>query len=147
MKAIRKEPGKAPVVIELRDGSYASIRFAIDAEPGSAMTGPGVRCWCDDDALRKRPRPALNLERPSDGAPIFGTVVVLGEDETGEPCSLDDGQSALWMATLALCGVDGDFTWRAAALADLEPRIHPDDVAAFRQLRDLAVRSTLGGDR
>lgn len=64
MRALRKEPGKAPAVIELADGSYASIRDAIDGAPGTAMTGPGVRCYCDDDALRKRPRPPLNLERP-----------------------------------------------------------------------------------
>lgn len=72
---------------------------------------------------------------------------MLGDDDAGEPCGLDDRQAALWMATLALCGVDADGTWRAAALAHLQPRIHADDVSAFRQLRGLAVRSTIGSDR
>lgn len=139
MKAIIKRPGEAPESIDVADGSYETLRKLLGAEPGSCITGDGVSClvrvWCDDDALRKTPRPSLNLVRPSDGAPIHGTVVAMG-DCGGDAVSLDDRECALWMSTLALIGHTGDGDhWRSNALCKLEPLIHSDDRARYEDLR------------
>lgn len=135
IRVIVKHPGAAPFITEIK-GDYRSLRAAIDAVPGSCITHRGIRVWCDDDALRKDPVPPLNLIRPTDGAPVHGSVIVVGEDGPNT-CSLDDRQVALWMATLALIGVDDASTWRAKALDELVPRIHAADATPFSQLRSV----------
>jgi len=137
MRVIIKHPGAAPTIADIA-GSYESLRAALGADPGSCITYPGVRVWCDDDALLKTPLPKLNLIRPSDAAPVHGIVAVLGE-EGPDCCGLDDRQVALWMATLSLIGVDELATWRAAALDQLVPLVHDQDRAMFEQLRKLVA--------
>lgn len=137
MRVIVKHHDAKPLATDLdvRGGKYEAIRAAIGGrDPGSCITHIGVRVWCDDDALQREPFPPLNLVRPNDGAPIHGSVVVVGEDGP-EMCDLTDRQIALWMATLALIGVDRAGTWRLDALDELVPLIHDVDAEMFDQLR------------
>lgn len=133
MRVIVKHAGAAPFTLDI-SGSYESLCGALGAAPGSCITHPGVRVWCDDDALFKRPVPQLNLIRPSDGSPIHGTVIATGEDGP-DTCALDDRQVALWMATLALIGVDDLGTWRRKAIDELARHVHDVDAAMFAKLR------------
>lgn len=134
MRVILKHPAEAPCIYTMPDARYPTISFALGrVNVGSCITHAGIRVLCDDDALRKRPQPALNLVRPTDNAPVHGAVMVIGEE--GDYCSLLDRQVALWMATIALIAVDERRTWRAAALRQLVPLIHEEDVGMFTQLR------------
>lgn len=133
MLVIIKPPGEAPFTRDIA-GNYESLRNALGAEPGACITNPGIRVWCDDDYMRKDPLPPLNLIRPSDGHPIHGTVVCVGEDGP-DTVALDDRQCALWLATLALIGVDETDTWRIAALNKLARGVQDVDAGMFEQLR------------
>lgn len=134
MRVITKQPDRAPSIHEIPDAEYRTLSFALGrVNVGSCITHAGVRVLCDDDALRKKPVPPLNLIRPTDNAPVHGDVLVIGEDH--DYCSLHDRQVALWMATIALIAVDARATWRAAALRELVPRIHAEDIGMFTQLR------------
>lgn len=140
MRVVRKDPGTAPVAVDIvtgprNTGVLQALQTAIGGNPGSCITHDGVRVWCDDDALVKKPRPPLNLVRPTDSAPIHGTVVVTGEDEHGGSIGLTDRQVALWMATLTLIGFYNNDSGRHATLAHLSQRIHPDDKQDFTELQ------------
>lgn len=109
-----------------------------------------ARAWCALGALRSStqaqmesvgasPDPIDGPERhrpvrvrPSDGHPIHGIVVALGQDGQ-ECCALDDRQCALWMATLAF-EMPGDH-WRRPELVKLERLIHRDDRGDYDELR------------
>jgi hypothetical protein len=130
MRVIVKHPGARPLTLEIE-----SLRAELGVVRCSCMThDDGVRVWCDDKYLRKSPVPPLNLIRPTDGHPIHGTVIVTGENGP-DMWSLDDRQVALWMATMALLGVDRPGAWRDSALVELVPLIHDVDREMFEQLR------------
>jgi hypothetical protein len=147
MRVILKEPALAPCIYQIPDARYETLRFALGrVNVGSCITHQGIRVLCDDDALRKAPVPRLNLIRPTDNAPVHGAVMVIGEDRDYLP--LDDRQVALWMATIALIGVDVANVWRTAALKELVPRIDAADRAMFKQLCSIvALRSPKLGAR
>lgn len=134
MRVIVKHPGAAPFTHDIGT-SHEALCIALGASPGLCISAhSGGRVWCDDDALCKDPKPQLNLIRPTDSSPIHGTVIVTGSDGP-DTCALDDRQVALWMATIALIGVDEFATWRSSALDELAPKVHDLDAAMFEELR------------
>ncbi len=138
MRVIVKHPDQPPAVADLDMRAIEKLLGSVE----SCMSGPGVKAHCDGDGLGKELR--LNLIRPSDGAPIVGPVVVFGYDGPNER-GLTEREVALWMATLAVTGVDKDESWRAAAIASLSPLVHDQDRAMYQQLARLVgdVASTL----
>lgn len=133
MRVIIKHPRQAPFSTTIGSDYKALASFCGDA-PASCISHGSIRVWCDDEAMQRRPRPDLNLIRPTDGWPVLGTVVCTSTDGP-DTASLDDRECALWLATLALIGVDPREQWRRAALAELVPHIHIGDAALFDRLR------------
>lgn len=134
MKVIIKRPGQRPEVSEIASG-YQSIKAIIGGWFERAMTGPDVFVYCDEDGLSKDL--PMNLVRPSDGSAIVGTVVavgVVGDDER----SLTERETALWLATLSVIGVDDEEAWRESALEEFEPLIHVDDRQMYSRIADKA---------
>lgn len=130
MRVIVKHPDQPPATADLDMRAIENLLGSVE----SCMSGPGVKAHCDGDGLGKGL--ALNLIRPSDGAPIVGPVVVFGYDGPNER-GLTDREVALWMATLAVIGVDGpngDASWRPGAIASLERQVHDEDRAAYDRL-------------
>lgn len=138
MRVIVKHPDAAPFTLDIGP-TYDALRAALGATPGSCISHPGVRVWCDDEYMRKDPMPPLNLIRPTDEHRIHGTVIVTGEDGP-EMRDLDDRQVALWIATLSLISAPG--AWRSAELlADLASKVHDVDAAMYELLRASVARS------
>jgi hypothetical protein len=133
MRVIVKHPEQAPEEADLDMRAIEKLLGSVE----SCLSGPGVKAYCDGDGLGKELQ--LNLIRPSDGSPIVGPVVVFGHDGPNER-GLTDREVALWMATLAVIGVDGpdgDGSWRPGAIASLAPLVHEEDREAYERLARL----------
>lgn len=135
MRVILKHPGRAPEAVDLEIRAIEKLLSSVEG----CMSGPGVKAHCDGDGLGKGLQ--LNLIRPSDGAPIVGPVVVFGYDGPNER-GMTEREVALWMATLAVTGVDEDESWRATAITSLAPLVHDQDRAMYQQLARLVGDST-----
>jgi len=140
VRAIVKRPNSAPVEQDIRLEDLPKI---VEGSPGRCISGPGVHVYCNDDGLGTGL--PLNVVRPSDGSPIMGTIVAIGVDGPYER-GLTERECALWLATLALIGVDpfvgldDTKTWRVAAMRDLAPRIHDQDRKMYSKLVELVER-------
>jgi hypothetical protein len=104
--AVLKMPGALPEVTEIVDtlaelqkhvGGFIEVGMSHSVERSRSVV------WCDEEALIKRPRPQLNVWRPSDQHPLLGGLVATALDGEGANVSLTARESALWRAVLTAC--------------------------------------------